>query len=94
MNCIKNAYSRAQLVSQLAYTFDVTEPFMDARLKMIEDRVRALAAEHQMSQVISEHRATYDYSYCHPFNNRIEYLVIKRGSAPTYKEDATWHKNS
>lgn len=78
-NCIVHASSRQQLVTQLAYTFDVPEPLMDARLNLLEQRMRDIAAQEQMAVAIQEATAGYDYSYRHPLNHQIEYLV-KDGS--------------
>lgn len=74
-NCIVQASSRQQLVSQLAYTFDVPLPFMDARLELLEQRMRTLVAQEQMAAAVREATAGYDYAYRHPLNHRIEYLV-------------------
>lgn len=74
-NCITNAYSRPQLVEQLAYTFDVPLPFMDARLTLLEQRLYTIAAEDQMSAAIREASSGYDYAYRHPTDRRVEYLV-------------------
>lgn len=74
-NCIVLASSRQQLVSQLAYTFDVPMPFMDARLSLLEQRMRDIAFQEQMAAAIAEAGAGYDYTYRHPLNQRIEYLV-------------------
>lgn len=74
-NCLVQASSRQQLVSQLAYTFDVPDTFMDARLKLLEERMFALAIEDQMSQRIAEERSQYDYGYRHPLDESVEYLV-------------------
>ena len=74
-NTLIQASNRQQLVSQLAYQFDVTDPFMETRLKMLEARMRALAAQQQMATAIAKDRAQYDYSYRHPLNPSIEYLV-------------------
>ncbi|WDL98166.1 ImmA/IrrE family metallo-endopeptidase [Alicyclobacillus sp. ALC3] len=78
-NCITQASSRAQLVNQLAYSFDVPQPFMDARLTLLEQRLYTIAAENQMATAIREATAGYDYSYRHPTDRRVEYLV-KDGS--------------
>lgn len=74
-NCIVQAASRQQLVSQLAYTFDVPEPFMDARLHLLEQRLRDIAAQAQIKEALEQQSAGYDYSYRHPLNHRVEYLV-------------------
>lgn len=74
-NCIVQAHSRQQLVSQLAYTFDVTEPFMDARLQLLEQRMQGLVAQQQMATAIAEASVGYDYSYRHPTNHNVELLV-------------------
>jgi len=74
-NCITQTSSHAELVDQLSYIFDVPAPFMDARLHMLEQRFQALAAERQMSSAIREASAGYDYSFRHPVNHKIEYLV-------------------
>lgn len=74
-NCWVDTSSRERMVSQLAYQFDVPEPFMDARLRLLEERLHTLAFERQMAQIIAAERAMYDYSFCHPTNPRIEYLV-------------------
>jgi Zn-dependent peptidase ImmA (M78 family) len=74
-NCWIEASSREQMVSELAYHFNVTEPFMDVRLHMLEQRMQTLAAEAQLAAAIAEDRATYDYSYRNLFNPNIEYLV-------------------
>lgn len=74
-NCLTNENSREQLVSELAYTFDVTEVFMDVRLKLLEQRMNDLVAQRQLAQVVAEQRNIYDYSFRHPTNPRIEYLI-------------------
>jgi len=74
-NHIVHSSNRSQLVFQLASTFDVPMPFMDARLDMLEQRLRDLAAQRQMATAIYEASSGYDYSYRHPVNHRIEYLV-------------------
>jgi Zn-dependent peptidase ImmA (M78 family) len=74
-NCWIEASSREQMVSQLAYYFNVTEPFMDVRLNMLQQRLQTLAAEAQLAAAIVEDRASYDYSYRNLFNSTIEYLV-------------------
>lgn len=48
---------------------------MDERLKLLENRLRTLAAERQLASVIAEQRKTYDYSFRNLFNPAIEYLV-------------------
>lgn len=50
-------------------------PFMDARLNILEQRMRDIAAQEQMAVAIREATAGYDYSYRHPVNHQIEYLV-------------------
>lgn len=74
-NCLVQASSREQLVSQLAYHFDLPETFMDARLDLLEQRMRSLVAEAQMARALQDVASSYDYSYRHPGNNRIEYVV-------------------
>ncbi|QQE78100.1 ImmA/IrrE family metallo-endopeptidase [Alicyclobacillus sp. SO9] len=74
-NYITQASSRQQLVSQLAYSFDVPEIFMDARIDLLEQRLKDIAMQRQMEEVVKEQAASYDYSYRHPLNDKIEYLV-------------------
>ncbi|MFB5192702.1 ImmA/IrrE family metallo-endopeptidase [Alicyclobacillus fastidiosus] len=74
-NCITNAYSRQQLVRQLAETFDVTDVFMDVRLDILEQRLRSLAWDRHVKTVVQLERQMYDYTYPHPTDKRIEYLV-------------------
>ncbi|WP_051663453.1 ImmA/IrrE family metallo-endopeptidase [Alicyclobacillus macrosporangiidus] len=74
-NCLVNARTREQLVSQLAYQFDVTPKFMAKRLAVLERRLRSLVLDQQLARVVAEQRAMYDYSFRHPTNPRIEYLV-------------------
>jgi Zn-dependent peptidase ImmA (M78 family) len=74
-NCLVNARTHEQLVWQLAYQFDVTLEFMEKRLTMLEQRLQSLMLEQQLARVVAEQRAMYDYSFCHPTNPRIEYLV-------------------
>lgn len=65
-NSIVQSHSRQQLVAQLVYTFDVTEPFMDTRLTMLEQRMQDLVAQDRLAAVIAEERAAYDTSFRHP----------------------------
>jgi Zn-dependent peptidase ImmA (M78 family) len=74
-NYLEYTYSREQLVSHLAEVFNVPEVFMDARLELLEQRMRTLAAEAQLAEAIRESSASYDYTFRHPLNHRIEYLV-------------------
>lgn len=74
-NALINAYSRQQLVDQLADTFDVSIPFMDYRLDMLESRMKSLIAQRQTEQALESQRAMYDYTFRHPSNPRIEYWV-------------------
>jgi Zn-dependent peptidase ImmA (M78 family) len=74
-NCIEPTNSRQRLVTDLAGKFDVPETFMDARLELLEERLNTIAFERYMEQTVAEQCATYDYSYRHPLNHRIEYLV-------------------
>ncbi|WP_067931256.1 ImmA/IrrE family metallo-endopeptidase [Alicyclobacillus kakegawensis] len=74
-DCIEPADSRKRLVADLAAKFDVPETFMDARLDLLEEHLNALAFERYWEQAVAEQRATYDYTYRHPLNHRIEYLV-------------------
>ena len=74
-NCLTNANSREQLVSQLAYTFDVPEVFMDVPLRLLEQSMNDLVSQRQLEHVVAEQRTLYDYSFRHPANPRIEYLV-------------------
>ncbi|WAH38573.1 ImmA/IrrE family metallo-endopeptidase [Alicyclobacillus dauci] len=75
VNTITNASSRTQLVRQLAEAFDVPDPFMDVRLKILEQRFRDLQAQGLMQEAIEAEHARYDYTYRHPTNPVIEYLV-------------------
>lgn len=74
-NCLVHAFNRDQLVSQLAYDFDVPEPFMDVRLALLEERMRTLSAQQQMAAALAQAASGYDYSYRHPGNPNIELLV-------------------
>lgn len=74
-NCIVLASDRQQLVSQLAYTFDVPEPFMDARLQLLEQRLRDIAFQEQRTAATREASTGYDYLNHRPLNQRIEYHV-------------------
>jgi len=74
-NCSLQASNGQQLVSQLAFTFDVPDFFMDTRLQLLQDRLLALAMEDRMSQRIAEERARYDYSFRHPLDESVEYLI-------------------
>ncbi|GIM45917.1 hypothetical protein DNHGIG_14660 [Collibacillus ludicampi] len=74
-NYLDYAYSREQLVSHLADVFNVPDVFMDTRLDLLEQRIRTLAAEAKLAEAIREASASYDYSFRHPLNHRIEYLV-------------------
>ncbi|QQE79627.1 ImmA/IrrE family metallo-endopeptidase [Alicyclobacillus sp. SO9] len=74
-NSITQAFNRQQLVSQLAYSFDVPETFMDARIDLLEQRLRDIAMQRQMEEAVKEQTASSDYTYRHPLNDKIEYLV-------------------
>jgi Zn-dependent peptidase ImmA (M78 family) len=74
-NCLVHAFNRDQLVSQLAYSFDVPEPFMDVRLQLLEQRLNDLSAQAQLAAAVAEASVGYDYSYRHPGNPNIELLV-------------------
>lgn len=74
-NCLTQAHSRKQLIRQLAEAFDVTDVFMDVRLEILEQRVRSLQWDKQVSEIVAEQRQAYDYTYPHPTNKRIEYMV-------------------
>ena len=67
--------SRSRLIAHLSDVFDVPETFMEERLHMLEERLRSLASQAQLTQQINEIRSQYDYAYRHPTNPLIEYLV-------------------
>lgn len=62
-------------MSQLAFTFNVPDPFIDARLELLEERMCSLAAHRQLAMAIKEATTGYDYCYRYPVNHRIEYMV-------------------
>jgi len=74
-NTLTSAYSRKQLIRQLAETFDVTDVFIDVRLDLLEQRIRSLQWDQQVVQLVAEQRQVYDYTYPHPTNKRVEYMV-------------------
>ncbi|WP_054970893.1 ImmA/IrrE family metallo-endopeptidase [Alicyclobacillus ferrooxydans] len=74
-NCLTSAYSRKQMLRQLAEVFDVTDVFVDVRLNILEQRIRSLQWDQQVANVVAEQRQMYDYTYPHPTNKRIEYMV-------------------
>ena len=67
--------NRQQIATQLAEEFDVPETFATARLGLLEQRLGDLQAQRQMEERIREATTGYDYSYRHPLNPNIEYLV-------------------
>ena len=74
-NYIIPTNSRLRLITHLSDIFEVPETLMEERLRLLEERLRSLVAEQQMAYQMNEVRSTYDYSYRHPTNPTLEYLV-------------------
>ncbi|WP_018130972.1 ImmA/IrrE family metallo-endopeptidase [Effusibacillus pohliae] len=72
------AESRGQLVDHFADTFNVPDYFMDARLKLLEQRLQMLAAQRQFAAALEslpQYGRDYDQVVRHPVNPRIEYYL-------------------
>lgn len=77
-NCIVSGDSRGQLVDHLAYVFNVPNYFMDARLRLLEQRLQQLAAQQQLAATLEsmpQYGRDYDQIVRHPVNPRIEYYL-------------------
>lgn len=77
-NCLVTAENRGQLVDHLAYMFNVPDYFMDARLRLLEQRLQQLAAQQQLAATLEsmpQYGRDYDQIVRHPVNPRIEYLL-------------------
>lgn len=77
-NCLVIGESRNQLIEQLAYTFDVPDYFIDARLRLLEQRLQQLAAQQQLAATLEslpQYGRDYDQIVRHPVNPRIEYYL-------------------
>jgi len=75
MNVIEPSNNRHQMILQLTEHFDVPISFMDERLNILEQRLYDFASQRRLSHIVAEDQARYDYTYFHPSNSSIEYLV-------------------
>lgn len=63
-------------VTHLAEEFNVPIPFMDVRLRLLSERVYGfLSGTSSPLLVARESAVDYDYSYRHPFDETLEYVV-------------------
>lgn len=63
-------------VAHLADTFNVPLPFMDARLRLLNYGIYGMPpCTMRKADVIRESAEDYDYSYRHPFDETLEYVI-------------------
>jgi len=63
-------------VTHLAEEFNVPIPFMNVRLRLLSERVYGFRSGTSSPLVVTrESTEAYDYSYRHPFDETLEYVI-------------------